>query len=123
MGKPASSVIRRIICWVHGAYSSFRVEIDPKATICHLKTAIVRVKRNTFRGIDSEDLKVYAANIASTKPAREAFSCQDDEELDGTEKTEKINEHFLKDSPPKTIHFAIKVPGKQHSFVLSTHIC
>jgi hypothetical protein len=57
---------KAIICWVHSEDSSFQVDICPEKTIYQLKKAIVEEKRNRFREIDPDELKVYVAMIPDT---------------------------------------------------------
>jgi hypothetical protein len=105
-----------VICWIHNDDLSFPVDIDLEKTIGHLKEAIVEKNPHPFRTINPCLLKLYVANIRDTKPARTRFAYQHEEALEGSD---QINEHFPRSFPKNTIHFAI---GKQHSFILSTHI-
>jgi hypothetical protein len=111
---------KRFICWVHDEKSSFPVHIDPENTICKLKNAIFAKKRNCFREIDSHQLELYVANIPDTKEAMLSFSFA---ELNMPAGSDEIIEYFPGRLPKNTIHFAIKRPCKQYSFILSTHIC
>jgi hypothetical protein len=111
---------KAIICWVHSEDSSFQVDICPEKTIYQLKKAIVEEKRNRFREIDPDELKVYVAMIPDTEEAMESFSFEGLNVLRGSD---EIDEHFPKGFTKKTIHIAIKPPGKQHLFIISTHIC
>jgi hypothetical protein len=109
-----------IICWVHGEKSSFYVDIDPEETITHLKEAIVGENPHTFGAIDPRLLELYVANIDETEEAMESFSFGVLKMLPGSRKISKVIKDELLD---KDIYFVIKPPGKQHSFILSMHIC
>jgi hypothetical protein len=109
-----------IICWVHGEKSSFYVDIDPEETITHLKEAVVGKNPHTFGAIDPRLLELYVANIDDTEEAMGSFSFDGLKVLRGSD---EIKKHFLRGFAKNTIHFAIERPGKQHSFILSTHIC
>jgi hypothetical protein len=120
LDEPTMESKTSIFCWVHGGNSSFSVDIDPEKTIGRLKEAIVAKKPNGFGGIDPDELKLYVAKIRETKEAMGSFTFAALNVLRGSE---KINLHFREGFPGNIIHFAIKRPGKQHSFILSTHIC
>jgi hypothetical protein len=102
--------------WVHGDASSSNVDISPQKTITHLKKAILaeepRISLTTASLLD-----VYLGNIRDTAEAMGAFSFNNLNLLRGSQ---RINANFLEGFPDDTIHFVIKRPGKQRSFILST---
>jgi hypothetical protein len=121
LAEPTMSNKKQIVCWVHGDTFPFQVHIDPKKTIMDLQHAIAQTNPNTFGSFDARLVDLYVAKISDTKAERNSFAWPDDQELAGTD---TITDHFAKGFKKKTIHFAIKRPGgKQHSFILSTHIC
>jgi hypothetical protein len=97
-----------IICWIYNDKSSFHVDICPEKTISHLKEAIL-AKEPSISVTSASQLELCVANIRDTKAVRKEFAFKDDETLEGTD---EINEHFPTGFPKKTIHFAIKRPGK-----------
>jgi hypothetical protein len=120
LDEPTMENKKRFICWVHGDSSSFAVHIDRENTIGDLKEAVVQRNRHRFEKIDPAQLEVYFASIPDTEVARNGFAFHDDEELPGSN---EIQDHFSGPLKKDTIHFAIKLPGKQQPSILSTHIC
>jgi hypothetical protein len=109
-----------IFCWILGGDSSFPVDIDTEKTIGHLKKAIVEENPHTFGAINPRLLELYVANIDETEEAMGSFSFGVLKVLPGSRKISKVIKDELLD---KDIYFVIKPPGKQHSFILSMHIC
>jgi hypothetical protein len=120
LDEPTMENKTSIFCWILGGDSSFPVDIDTEKTIGHLKKAIVEENPHTFGAIDPRLLELYVANIDDTEEAMGSFSFDGLKVLRGSD---EIKKHFLRGFAKNTIHFAIERPGKQHSFILSTHIC
>jgi hypothetical protein len=121
LADPTMSNETQIVCWVHGETFSFEVHIDPTKTITALQRAIAQTNPNTFGSLDARLVDLYVANIRDTEEERNRFAFPDVQQLNGAN---RITAHFPDGFKEETIHFVIKGPGgKQHSFILSTHIC
>jgi hypothetical protein len=120
LDEPTMGNKKRFICWVHGHKSSFPVHIDPENTIRHLKRAVLAVEPG-LSVTGSRQLELYVANIRDTDEEMARFGFAGLNMLRGSA---EIQQHCPGRLQKKKdiIHFAIKRPGKKHSFILSTHI-
>jgi hypothetical protein len=119
LDEPTMENKETIICWFYNDKSSFHVDICPEKTISHLKEAIL-AKEPSISVTSASQLQLWVANIDDTEEAMGSFSFDGLKVLRGSD---EIKKHFLRGFVKNTIHFAIERPGKQHSFILSTHIC